>query len=121
MRVCGVVLGAALVIAVAGCGSSALCSSSHPCATVTGVVERCGGPTTGGCTPERVTSVSLLDSKGREVSTLFPAPGHTLSKFSITEVPGHYQLETTVARQRIVRLVTLLAGTTPANLILEVK
>lgn len=121
MRSIGVVSGAALATAVAGCGSSALCSPSSPCATVIGVVERCAAPATGGCRPEQVTSVSLLDTEGREVATAFGTQGHTLSSFSITEVPGRYELETKVARQRIIRLVTLRAGTTHANLILEVK
>ena len=122
MRVLVIAVGAALVIAVGGCGStSPLCST--PCATVTGVVERCGGIARGGCTLEHVASVSLLDSKGRPATTAFPAQGHTLSRFSLTaQVPGRYELETTVARQRITRRVNLRAGrTVRSKLVLQVK
>ena len=121
MRSIGVVSGLALAIAVAGCGSSAPCSSSSPCATVIGVVERCAVPATRRCTPEQVSSVSLLDTKGRVVETAFGAQRHTLSTFLFIVGPGRYELETEAARQRIIRLLTLRAGKTRANLILEVK
>lgn len=111
--------------AICGCGSTVQpLTHSHPycypsCAKVSGVVERCGGPAPGTCSLAHVVSVELLDSRGRLLTGVQAATGHTIDRFLLLyPAPGRYTLETRVAGYRVKRLVNLRLGhTVRANLI----
>jgi hypothetical protein len=123
MRLAMVVVGVGLSWIAAGWGSSPRCAPSG-CAGVKGVVKHCGDRHTGSCSPQPVASVTLLDSRARLVSRIFPAPGHLLNErfFFGALVPGHYILETTVAGVLVKRTVAIPAGRTiHTNIVIPIK
>lgn len=102
-------------VAVCGCGSTqktvtrvlGYCGVSG-CATVTGQVERCGGPAPGKCTPIPFISVSLLSRKGQLRVAEHAGTGHRLRRFRLL-IPGsgRFVLQTVMNGERIRRDVTL--------------